>query len=250
MAKAKAKAKAKTRGLAKAKGKAKRDDASAGSNTLLFPVFEVRDFHRMLLDRDSAIRGAVWENLDLEPPPGAEESLDEAYRLLAKERELTGDKLRQETITLEATLDLTAYTRPLGIDDAGGFEQTNSLFLTILTLTQYVGLIYKDRFSRPRPNEIETRLRPFLAIPPHASYPSNHAYQSFAIADVFSELAESERAVAELYRSARRVAENREYAGLHFESDTEAGRQLAKLSLPYLIEALDEPMFRAQQEWL
>jgi hypothetical protein len=203
----------------------------------------------MLLRREDAIRGAVWENLDLDPPPGMAESLDEVHDLLKMEEELAGNPTHQAIILREAGLDLTAYTRPIGIEDAGGYDATKSLFLTILKLTEYIGLLYKDRFNRPRPNQIDARLRPFLPNPPHASYPSNHSFQSFAIADVFAEIAESERAVAEMYRSARSVAENREYAGLHYPSDTEAGRQLAKQCLPYLIEAMDEPMRRAQLEW-
>jgi membrane-associated phospholipid phosphatase len=169
--------------------------------------------------------------------------------MLKMEEELAGNPTHQAIILREAGLDLTTYTRPIGIEDTGGYDATKSLFLTILKLTEYIGLIYKDRFNRPRPNQIDSRLRPFLPNPPHASYPSNHSFQSFAIADVFAEIAESERAVAEMYRSARSCAENREYAGLHYPSDTEAGRQLAKQCLPYLIEAMDEPMRRAQLEW-
>ncbi len=193
--------------------------------------------------------GAVWENLDLEPPPGPAESLDEVVELLRKEETLAGDKPRQDAILREMSLDLTAYTRPIGIEDVGGYDATKGLFLATLKICEYIGLLYKSRFDRPRPNQIDPRLRPFLPNPPHAAYPSNHSFQSFAIADIFAEIAESERAVAEMYRSARSVAENREYAGLHYACDTEAGRQLAKQCLPYLIEAMDETLHRAQLEW-
>jgi len=243
------KTKTKTKGLTKTKGKGKRDDASAGSSHILFPIFEIRELHRMLLPPDAALRGAVWENLDLEPPPGTAESMDEVVELMRKEEILAGDKPRQDAILREATLDLTAYTRPIGIEDVGGYDATKGLFLAILKITEYIGLLYKNRFDRVRPNQIDPRLRPFMPNPPHAAYPSNHSFQSFAIADIFAEIAESERAVAEMYRSARSVAENREYAGLHYASDTEAGRQLAKQCLPYLIEAMDETMHRAQLEW-
>ncbi len=244
------KTKTKTKGLTKTKGKGKRQDASFGSSTLLLPIFEIRELHRLALPRAEALHGAVWENLDLEPPPGPAETMDEAAALLLKEEVLAGQKLRQDAILLQATLDLTAYTRPIGIDDVGGFDNTKGLFFTILKVTEFIGLLYKDRFSRPRPNQVETRLRPFIPNPPHAAYPSNHSFQSFAIADIFAEIAESERAVAEMYRSAREVAENREHAGVHYASDTEAGRDLARQCTPYLVQALDETMRRAQLEWL
>jgi hypothetical protein len=237
-------------GLSSTKGKSRRNDASEGSGQDLLPVFEIRELHRLTSAAgNAAVGGAVWENLDLAPPPGPAESMEEALELLRKERVLYGDKRRQDDITKEIGLDLSAYTRPLGIEDAGGFEATKSLFRTILTLAEYIGLLYKDRFDRLRPNQLLPRLRPFIANPPHASYPSNHSFQSFAIADIFAKIAESEPSVPELYRCARRVAENREYAGVHFASDTEAGRQLAKMCVPYLALALDEPMYRAQLEW-
>lgn len=245
----KTKTKTKTKGLTKTKGKGKRNDASAGSSTFLFPLFEVRELHRLQLPREVAVEGAVWENIDLDPPPGMAESLDEVTRMLVMEEELAANPTHQAIILREAGLDLTAYTRPIGIEDTGGYDATKTLFLTVLKLTEYIGLIYKDRFNRPRPNQIDPRLRPLLPNPPHASYPSNHSFQSFTIADIFAEIAESERAVAEMYRSARSVAENREYAGLHYPSDTEAGRQLAKQCTPYLIEAMDETLRRAQLEW-
>lgn len=249
LGKTKTKTKGKGKTKTKTKGKGKFDDASAGAAQTLFPAFAVRELHRLALPRAAALAGAVWENLDLDPPPGPAETAEEAAGLLLKQEALKGDPLRQAAIRREAGLDLTAYTRPLGIDGLSGYEETRGLFLTVLALCEYIGLLYKDRFNRPRPNQVDPRLRPFLPNPPHAAYPSNHSFQSFAIAGVFTEIAESEPAGAELFRAAREVAENREYAGLHYPSDTEAGRELARLCLPYLIEALDEPMRRAQREW-
>jgi len=37
---------------------------------------------------------------------------------------------------------------------------------------------------------------------------------------------------------------------LHYRSDTEAGRDLAKQTVAYIAQALDDLMFQAQQEWL
>ena len=64
---------------------------------------------------------------------------------------------RQRTpdIIQEATLDLSAFTRPLGIDGLAGFETTEALFLELLTMTEYIGLYYKGLFGRLRPNQVE-----------------------------------------------------------------------------------------------
>jgi hypothetical protein len=55
--------------------------------------------------------------------------------------------------------------------------------------------------------------------------------------------------VTALYERARRVAENREWAGLHYASDTDAGEELAARISPYLVDAMDETIRRAQSEW-
>jgi hypothetical protein len=236
-------------GIAMRRGKGMFADASAGSANLLFPAFAVRELHRLAGLQDGRPAGIVWENFDIDPPPGPAETADEAAALLPLQEALATNELRKEAILRQANLDVTAFTRPLGIDRLGGFEATLGIFYTIISLCEYVVLLYKDRFARPRPNQVDPRIRPFIPNPPHAAYPSGHATQSFAIADVFAEIAESEPATIELYRAAREVAENREHAGVHYASDTEVGRDLARRLTPYLLEALDEPLRRAQLEW-
>ncbi|NEK56015.1 phospholipid phosphatase, partial [Rhizobium leguminosarum] len=49
---------------------------------------------------------------------------------------------------------------------------------------------------------------------------------------------------------AQNVAENREWAGLHYPSDTQAGRDLARRFAPYLHDAFG-PLFQAvHDEWV
>jgi hypothetical protein len=102
----------------------------------------------------------------------------------------------------------------------------------------------------PRPNQIEPRIRPFLPNPPYTAYPSNHSFQSFSIAYIFSRIRPEHRATSELFRSARRIAENREWAGLHYASDTQAGHDLARVFLPTLEHVCRRQMLAAQDEWL
>jgi membrane-associated phospholipid phosphatase len=121
--------------------------------------------------------------------------------------------------------------------------------VTVLEVTEIIGLTYKHRFNRPRPNLIEVRLRPALPVPSHAAYPSNHSFQSFSVANIIQRIVPEHPGVAALFHRARRVAENREWAGLHYPSDTEAGQALAARVTPYLVEALDSAMREAQREW-
>jgi hypothetical protein len=57
-------------------------------------------------------------------------------------------------------------------------------------------------------------------------------------------------ATEEFHRIAAEIAVNREWAGLHFESDTAAGLRLAELFLPYLVDACAEQMRAALAEWI
>lgn len=157
---------------------------------------------------------------------------------------------RMGDIEREATLDLTDFTRPLGIDGLGGYEQTEALFLAILAMCEYVGLLYKARYGRIRPNQFEPRLRPLLANPAHDAYPSNHSFQCHSIAFAFATILPEHPATDELARVARKVAENREWAGLHYPSDTDGGKELARRFAPYLREAFRQTFNAAQREWI
>ena len=158
--------------------------------------------------------------------------------------------MRQGEILTEASLELSGYLWPLGLEEGSSFVATETLFHLVLALTDEIGLRYKSRFDVLRPNQIEPRLRPFLPNPGHASYPSNHSFQSFSIAFIFSRMLPEHPASSELFRSARRIAENREWAGLHYASDTRAGYQLARMVAPILEEVCKEQMLDAVSEWL
>jgi len=87
---------------------------------------------------------------------------------------------------------------------------------------------------RPRPNQICPALRPPVAVPGHPSYPSGHACQALLMACVAEDMLprslrqEEECAYRKLLQTqAFRIARNREIAGLHYRSDTEAGFVLA-----------------------
>ncbi|PJA59183.1 MAG: hypothetical protein CO163_10800 [Rhodobacterales bacterium CG_4_9_14_3_um_filter_71_31] len=162
---------------------------------------------------------------------------------------LAADPARRAEIERQARFEISDYTAPLGIDTVGGYEATRSLIVAVLEITEQIGLVYKDRFDRLRPNIVEPRLRPALPVPSHAAYPSNHAFQSFAVAHVLQRMIPEHPGVTALFCRARRVAENREWAGLHYASDTEAGCDLAARVAPYLIEAMDEAIHHALREW-
>ncbi|MCG5479714.1 phosphatase PAP2 family protein [Sinorhizobium alkalisoli] len=147
-------------------------------------------------------------------------------------------------------MDLSAYLRPLGIEEKDGYDATVGLLLLVLLICDEIGMRYKERFAAARPNITDPRLRPYLPNPAHASYPSNHSFQSFAIAFVISRVIPEHPASSELFKSARRIAENREWAGLHYRSDSDAGHDLARMLMPILEVVCEEQMLAAQKEWI
>jgi membrane-associated phospholipid phosphatase len=76
-------------------------------------------------------------------------------------------------------------------------------------------------------------IQPLIASPPHASYPSGHATNAAMAALLMTEATRKSRdgrvkaGRRHLKALAVRIAENREVAGVHFPSDSEAGRKLA-----------------------
>lgn len=238
------------RGRGRGRGRGPGPGRSGGTEgEELPPWHERRSLYGIGLRSNDRDLGAIWENLLIAPPPGPSESLYETAYLLALQDRRANDLVRRDEIARQASFEISDYTAPLGIDRAGGFEATRGLITSILDITMEIGLDYKDRFNRARPNIIEPRLRPALPVPSHASYPSNHSFQSFAVANILQRMMPEHPGVTALYARARRVAENREWAGLHYPSDTDAGEELAERITPYLVEAMDETMRRALREW-
>lgn len=89
----------------------------------------------------------------------------------------------------------------------------------------YFTLERKMHFSRPRPTEIDKTLSTVIGNPQHAAYPSGHAGQTYLLALL---LGDFDPENAERYKQfALDVAYRREVAGVHYPSDSEAGRKLA-----------------------
>ena len=182
-------------------------------------------------------------------PPGPDYTRLETAVILSMQTRDKERQRRQPDIEAQAALSVDEFLRPLGIEDFGGYGATEGLFLNILTACEYVGLLYKARIDRDRPSVVEPRLRPLLAVPAHESYPSNHAFQCFSIAFAFNAILPEHPATDELARVAQNVAENREWAGLHYPSDTDAGKELARRFAPYLRDAFGAAFLAAQGEW-
>lgn len=101
---------------------------------------------------------------------------------------------------------------------------------------------HKFRQNRIRPYSIEPRLQN-LETPNFPAYPSAHAGNSYVAAYVYRELLPQHEAV--FIANAAAMAFSREILGVHFPSDSESGRLLARQIVDRM---LAEPAFRKDLE--
>ncbi len=108
----------------------------------------------------------------------------------------------------------------------------------------------KKIYNRVRPSYLDPTLTPVIDVPPHPAYPSGHATQAHLRALVLSELDPAHH--DHYLQSAKRIARNREVAGLHYPSDSKAGQILAGQLFKKLMNDSDfvEHLNKAKTEWL
>jgi hypothetical protein len=82
-------------------------------------------------------------------------------------------------------------------------------------------------------------VKPVFATPNHPSYPAAHACSSIAITRVLGYV--FPRDAADFAKLGERAAESRIWAGIHYRSDIDAGRQVA-------IGVADKVIARAKQD--
>ncbi len=109
--------------------------------------------------------------------------------------------------------------------------------MQLMTLAGWhVVMHFKLGFKRTRPSFLGPKLVPVIDVPTHPSYPSGHATQSYLVALALKKVfVNRDRFPGEelkdysdgLLDVARRIGTNREWAGVHYESDSAAGRSLA-----------------------
>lgn len=99
----------------------------------------------------------------------------------------------------------------------------------LLDLMDYITPIVvsiKNRYNRVRPSYLDANIKPVISVPLHPSYPSGHAIQAYVIAYVMTDIfPEKEQRLMHIADS---IAINREIAGVHYRSDSEYGKLIAR----------------------
>jgi hypothetical protein len=152
-------------------------------------------------------------------PP--DENLSEAKLVFNLKKFRT--KLTVEQINRE-NLDILDFF----FEEIGSEKIDNTLIHSKLSDVLYdVGLVVLDlktRFNRVRPSVVLSSIDPILDVPWHSSYPSGHSAQATVVSELMANLFPNKRRSFD--QLAKRIGKNREIAGLHYPSDTLAGRNL------------------------
>jgi membrane-associated phospholipid phosphatase len=162
----------------------------------------------------------IWEELDDLVTAAQDERADALDEILSQ-----ADEFISYFMNLMTTRP-TAYPATLRV-------------LNIASLVAlFVSMYYKGKYRRPRPSELCPALLPPIVVPGHASFPSGHSTQAHLMAlcmgDVFINLAQHQAMLDDLRVLADRIARNREIAGLHYPSDSQAGVDLSGQIQPLL----------------
>jgi hypothetical protein len=119
---------------------------------------------------------------------------------------------------------------------------TAKLVALAVEVGTHVSMMFKAHFNRPRPSQLCPSLMPPIDPPEHAAFPSGHATQAWLVALLLDDAMDGTLGKPQLppdttvtkgaltnplYDMAQRIARNREIMGLHYPSDSEAGKRLA-----------------------
>jgi acid phosphatase (class A) len=107
----------------------------------------------------------------------------------------------------------------------------------------------KFKYARVRPYNIDPNIKP-LQEPNWAAFPSGHSFYAHMLAYLYSEVAPEFSDI--FLNDARAIAHSREIIGVHFPSDSEAGRVLARQFMDELLlsEKFRPEFEKIKKEWI
>lgn len=190
-------------------------------------------------------------------PPSRGYPTSEIAEVARKRRLLDTDPDRRRRI-MSQDRGFPEFLEPFGLT----YEQAKTRLPWVHTATWMIPvevarpvlLTLKAHHNAARPWEVDPHLHPVVDNPGHPAYPSGHTCQTL-LAVLMIKLVLPSRlltgaAVKTIEDLAADTAVNREYAGLHYESDTLAGARLAHSLMPYIQNHFRDIIVGAQAEAL
>lgn len=182
------------------------------------------------------------------PPPPADASTETASELATLH-----EYARTVRASAQADIEAEVYASNLrwGHFVYGDNDKTLTTELLLAAREQLLSIVMtlKRDFDRVRPTHLDPTLTAAIDIPGHPAYPSGHAAEAYTNALILSELNPAQREV--YIADAARIAQNREIAGVHYPSDSEAGKRLAEQFVPLFLATANgqELLSIARSEW-
>ena len=208
------------------------------------------DFLKYLRVRPKFLKSDWAQHITLPPPPANSSPKTKAeitsLQSLVSKRQNKLPEIKAEVLVTKFSLGGLTYE---SLTTLPKYRATSQLILGAYHDLAIPIFKMKERFDRVRPSIMKKDLGQAIDIPTHPAYPSGHASIAYTLAYLLQELDPSN---SEKYlKDAQRISENREIAGLHYPSDTEAGRLLARQVVDQL---LSRPNFQnlfkaAKKEW-
>lgn len=216
---------------------------------LRFPVNAWEpDFYGLAVFADFA--GKTWQDdIRLDPPPAndsvqADAEINELLALAQNERAARLAEIIEQECDFP---DLFLRFLMIAPDS---YPMTFNLMKVAARVTEMLMAHFKFQFQRARPQQLEPRLMPPVSGRHHASYPSGHAMMSHMMAVCLAEAAPQHLRPG-LLALADRIARNREVAGVHYPSDSAAGKSVADQALKVLqqCDRYRALLAAAKREW-
>lgn len=190
--------------------------------------------------------------LSLPPPPSDALEIGAEIRILLT---LADQRVSRAAEIQQQSIDSSVYWAAILMMSQASKPATWDLMVTANTIGHMVAMHFKRHFARARPAQVYPAILPMLPTPGHPSYPNAHALENALIAACLElaipSLGSPKETQGPLDVLAERIGVNREIAGLHFPSDTRAGRSL----IPGIMDLLTPcPLFhgiveQAKKEW-
>jgi hypothetical protein len=224
------------------------DAKSSKTTNLTFPDHWWDERHWKALQEVERYRPSLPAIAAKLPPPDPTR-LSGDIDMLKKYQDSPEREKRRPEILEEANSPPPYYEYALFLDDIRR-PLTRALFYKAVKWAVPFIMHFKHDWKYPRPSQVDPAISPMIACPNHPAYPSGHSTQAHLIALVVGRISGRDDVRDVLRKKADRIAENREYAGLHYPSDSACGAILAQALLPLFETEHAGPMAAARQaEW-
>jgi hypothetical protein len=144
---------------------------------------------------------------------------NEIDNIKSKQKNLTSEK--KEEILNQVYDNYCFDLFEINIEDRKIINELSRLYVIPIYFT------LKHKYNRVRPYYLVENLNTYAPHPSHASYPSGHSTQMYFVAHYMSSKYPENK--DKYFKIADDISINREYAGVHYASDTEYGKTIAKI---------------------